>query len=196
MLNDERCEHLPVHATLKGMTSKTAVVSRIALAWIALVMACSDDSTSAPPGRGSAACNEWQSAYCGLVAKCQGANSLCEQVKGITCKSDTEAKQCADAINGAACMPPPAGCDVGAIADTAPAKKMCEDFNAAFCKRFDECQPGSLDTCVAETKMALNCEKVIGATLAYETCMSEIPKIVCTTPSLPDVCKGVLLVAQ
>jgi hypothetical protein len=178
------------------MTTKTAVARPIALAWIALVMACSDDPTPAATGRGSSACNEWQSAYCGLVVKCQGASSLCDQVKGISCMSDTAAKHCADAINAAQCAPPPAGCDVGEIADRAPAKKACEDFQNAFCKRLDECQPGSLATCLDEVKMSLSCDTVIGVSLGFEACMTEIPKIVCTTPSLPDVCKGVLLIGQ
>jgi len=179
------------------MRTKTAVVSRIALAWIALVMGCSDDPGPAgTKGRGSAACNEWQSAYCGYASKCQpsSANSACEQIKGVSCKSDTEANQCAAAINGASCTaPPPAGGDVGSIAEPTPAKKMCEDFKAAFCKRLDECDPGSLATCLEAVKATPDCEKAIAVTLAYETCMSEIPKIVCTAPALPDVCKGVLL---
>jgi hypothetical protein len=178
------------------MTTKTAVARPIALAWIALVMACSDSPSTAPAGRGSAACNEWQAAYCGLVGKCQGANSLCDQVKGIACKSDAEAKRCADLINAAACVPPPTECDVTGIADPAPAAKACEDLNAAFCKRADECQPGSLQTCLDAIKMQLDCSTIIGVTLAYESCMGEIPKIACTSLALPDVCKGVLLKGQ
>ena len=210
MLNDERCEHLPVHATLNVMTTKTAVVGRFALAGIALVMACSDPGTAAPDaasdarsdgqlvGRGSAACNEWQSAYCGLLVKCQSpnANALCEQVRGISCKSDTDATQCADLINATGCAAPPAVCDVGGIADPAPAKKACEDFNAAFCERFDECQPGSLATCLAEVKMSLNCDTIIGISAGFEACMSQIPQMACSNPMLPEVCRGVLLAGQ
>jgi hypothetical protein len=177
------------------MRTKTGVVGRLALAWIALVMACSDSPSAATPGRGSAACNEWQSAYCGFAMKCQvsSANALCDQVKAIVCKSDTEAKQCADVLNGASCTQFPATCDVGTIADPAPAKKACEDFNAALCKRFDECDPGSLATCLEQANMTLPCDKVIGVTMAFEACMSEIPKIVCANPALPDVCRQVLL---
>jgi hypothetical protein len=186
------------------MGTKRAVVSRIALAWIALVMACSDSPGTAAPdahsdvqssGRGTAACNEWQSAYCGLLVKCQSpeASALCEQVKAFSCKSDADAKQCADLINATGCAQPPAVCDIAGIADPAPAKKMCEDFNTAFCKRMDECDPGTFMTCQTSVNTNLDCNKVLGVTLAYEACMIEIPKIACTAMELPAVCKGVLL---
>jgi hypothetical protein len=177
------------------MRTKTGVVGRLALAGIALVMACSDSPSPATPGRGSAACNEWQTAYCGFAMKCNAnnVNTICDQVKAFACKSDTEAKRCADAINAASCTAPPAGCDALDIADPAPAKKACEDYRTAFCKRIDECQPGSMDACVAEFNKTLMCEKAIGVAAGYEACMPEIPKLVCANVTLPDVCRGILI---
>src|SRR5688572_23359372 len=106
---------------------------------IALALACSDDpDNSPPPGRGSSACNEWQAAYCGLVTRCQGPAQACEQIKGIYCESDTEARHCANVISSATCTAgPPAGCSIADIADTAPVQKACTDMQKALCQRND-----------------------------------------------------------
>ena len=164
---------------------------------LALGSGCGDDSgNSGPPGRGSAACNQWQSAYCGLVSKCQGAAQACDQVKGIYCKSDAEAQRCANALGSATCSGPPAGCDVLDIADGAPAQKACTDMQTAVCQRNDECQPGTRDACLTQINDVLNCSKAIGITLAFEQCLVETAKISCTNPTTPLICKGVVLLTQ
>ena len=61
-----------------------------ALVLISLALGCSDDPSNPPAGRGSAACHEWQDAYCGLLAKCMAANTACDQIRGVACKSDDE----------------------------------------------------------------------------------------------------------
>src|SRR5689334_9549953 len=156
------------------------------LAVLALSSGCgSDGGNSPPPGRGSPACNEWQSAYCGLVNKCQGSAQACEQVKSIYCKSDMEAQRCASALNAATCTAgPPAGCDAIDIADPAPAQKSCADMQNALCQRNEECQPGTRDACLTQINDTLNCSKAIGIALAFEQCMTETAKISCTSPMM------------
>jgi hypothetical protein len=169
-----------------------------ALVLLSLALACSDNSSNAAPaaGRGSDACHEWQGAYCGLVAKCQAANAACDQIKGIACKSDEEARRCASAINAQSCAAPPAGCDIAGIADPAPAQKACDDFETALCARNEECQPGSRDACLEQIKGQLACANAIGVGLSYEQCLTDVAKISCTVPSTPETCKGVILVSQ
>jgi hypothetical protein len=167
-----------------------------ALAVASLAFACSDDANNPPAGRGSAACHEWQGAYCGLLAKCQAPNAACDQVKGIACRSDDEARQCANTVNTMQCAAPPASCDVVAIADPAPAQKACEDFQNALCARTEECQPGSQDACLEQVKAALACTRAIGFGLSYEQCMADVAKLACAATAGPDSCKGVILVNQ
>jgi hypothetical protein len=116
-------------------------------------------------------------------------------VKGVTCKSDAEAKRCASELAAATCSALPTTCNIIDIADPAPAQKGCTEFEDAFCKRIDECQSGSKETCLSEVKMTLDCSKAIGITLAFGTCMGEVPKIACASPALPEVCRGVLLLS-
>jgi hypothetical protein len=165
---------------------------------VALVFACSDDpGNAAPAGRGSAACNEWQSAYCGLVTKCQGAAAACDQVKGFYCKSDTEAGRCASLLGVATCNAgPPAGCSITDIADPVPAQKSCADMQKALCERNEECQAGTRDACLAQVNDVLDCTKAIGITLAFEQCLVETAKISCTSPATPPICKGVVVTTE
>jgi hypothetical protein len=160
-----------------------------------LLIGCSDDGGSAgPAGRGTATCHEWQSALCGWYGMClMPGVETCNQIKSIACKSDTEAQRCATALRAASCIAPPANCDVRDLADPAPAKKACEDFGAAFCKRSDECQPGSRDACLQEVESSLTCSEFIGVALTFEQCLAEVPKFSCTAPNTPDVCKAILL---
>lgn len=167
-----------------------------AIALVALGLGCSSGGgNGAPAGRGTPACNQWQSAVCEWITKCQvsGAATTCEQLKGIACKSDAEAQRCATAVASASCTSPPANCNIADLADPVPAKKACEDFQAAACQRNEECQPGTRDACLEQIKGTLDCSVVIGVALAYEQCMTEIKTVACTSTTGPDSCKGVLL---
>jgi hypothetical protein len=176
-----------------GRTDAWAAVFVLA----SLAIGCSGDAGSPPPaGRGSVACHEWHGAYCGLLAKCQASNAACDQVKGIACRSDDEARQCAKVLNAMQCAAPPTSCDVGAVADPAPAQKACEDFETALCARTEECQPGSQDACLEQVKAALACAKAIGVGLSYEQCMVDVAKLACAASAGPDSCKGVILINQ
>jgi hypothetical protein len=162
----------------------------------ALAVGCSGDSgdNGQHAGRGSPACNEWQSALCGWAVRCPvPGGGTCDQVKAIACKSDAEAKRCAEALSAASCSSPPSNCDVRDIADPAPAQKACNDFVSVSCDWTEKCQPGTRDACLQQAKEVLNCSLVIGVTLAYEQCMSEIPGLACTNTDGPPSCKGVLL---
>ena len=168
------------------------------LVLLSLVLGCSDDDPGPPAGRGSTACREWQAAYCGLlINKCMAANSACDQIKSITCKSDDEARRCVGALNAqTVCAAPSATCDVSGIADPAPAQKACDDFGIALCARNEECQPGSRDACLEQLKGMLTCSKAIGVALSFEQCLTDVAKISCAAPTTPDSCKAVILVSQ
>jgi hypothetical protein len=169
---------------------------RGALVLLSLALGCSDDPSGPPAGRGSAACHEWQSAYCGLLNRCMAVNAACEQIKAIACRSDDEARRCVSVLNAQDCAAPPAACDVPAIADPAPAQKACNDFGNALCSRSEECQPGSRDACSEQVKGMLTCSKAVGVALSFEQCLTDIGKVTCEATSAPDSCKAVILVLQ
>ena len=185
------CGHSSIRANLAIM--KVRIRSGI-VATLALVMGCSDDGGNAgPAGRGTATCNQWQSALCQWIGRCtMPPAGACDQIKAIACKSDSQAEHCATALSSASCSAPPENCDVRDLADPAPAKKACEDFGAAFCQKSEECTSGSRDPCLQEVQSTLPCSEFIGVTLAYEQCVAQIRTLACTSPS-PEVCKGILL---
>jgi hypothetical protein len=194
LLRAGRCARVVDRASVLKMRIQHQVRGYAALLLVAMCLRCGDDDgAKQPAGRGTPKCNEWQSAVCGWVARCQGPAILCDQVRSITCKSDSEAQRCASGLAAASCSEPPAQCDVGNIADPAPAKKACEDFLGAFCQRSEECQAGSRDTCLDQLKTTLDCSRAIGVNLAFDRCMTDIPKTTCAAMNLPPACQQVLL---
>ena len=179
-----------------GLAKKNAWPGALVL--LSLALGCSDDDPSPPAGRGSAACHEWQAAYCGLlINKCMAANAACDQIKSIACKSDDEARRCVGVLNAqSSCAAPAVSCDIGAIADPAPALKACEDFGNALCARNEECQSGSRDACLEQFKGMVTCSKAVGVALSFEQCLTDVPTISCAAPTTPDSCKAVILVLQ
>jgi hypothetical protein len=156
--------------------------------------ACSgDDDSSQPAGAGTEPCRSYQLAYCSLGMKCQAPALVCDQAKSVACKSDAEAQRCATALSASSCAAPPSGCDLSDIADPAPAKKACEDFQAAICQRSEECMAGSHDMCVEEIKAAVNCANAIGVKSTFQSCLSETRILACDATEAPEACKGVLL---
>lgn len=166
----------------------------------ALVLAgCPDDSDGAggsPPGRGSAACQDWQDAICAFAAdECSSlTRQRCdEQFKGVTCRSDSAATDCANAFNTATCMAVPPACDLSDIADPAPAQQACETLAARVCERQMECDAATtIESCRAALLMALPCDTAIAYTLDYESCLTAIDTISCTATELPEVCVGAI----
>jgi hypothetical protein len=189
-------------ATVEGMTVARYALHRTFVLF-ALLSACSsdpdgatDDADAGAVGRGSAACHEWQKAYCDWNTTCNGPSAACEQVKGIYCKSDDDASRCAAAMPSATCPALPADCDVGVIADRSWAQKACEDFAASFCARVDACLTGTEEPCMDQVKSVLDCVKALGVTLSYEQCMSSVPNMDCKTLTVPPACRGVLLLGE
>ena len=175
------------------MTEIEALRVSVAAA-LALALSCSDGGGGGgPTGRGTPACHEWQAAVCDWIVKCPvfGAPS-CNQVKGITCKSDAEAVRCASAFRAASCGGPPANCDIPDIADPAPAVKGCNDYKAAACQRLEECQITTRDDCLQQIT-SLDCDRAVGIALTYEKCIAEFRTLACSSSGAPASCSGAIL---
>jgi hypothetical protein len=109
------------------------------------------------------------------------------------CASDAQAKGCANALSSATCQAPPSNCNLPDVADPAPAQKACDDLQLALCQRSDECQAGTLDACLQQIKGMIDCANAIGVMLPYESCMPEVRKLACVSPTLPTACRGIIL---
>ena len=164
------------------------------LVGFALVVACSDDggAETRSMGRGSAACQAWQSAFCQWTGKC-GGGVTCEQIKGLDCKSDAEAQRCATSLSTQACTDALPTCEIADLVDPGPGVTACQQFNAAFCTRQNECNPGYYEICMQQAKRDRNCAEFIGRTLAFEQCIDELRTMTCGSGGAPKVCTGVLL---
>src|SRR5262249_30632209 len=133
-----------------------------AAALLTLTLSCSSPSnngSSGPVGRGTAACNQWQTAICGWVTRCGAplGTACAEQADAISCISDQKAQDCATALNGAGCTAPPAGCDLSDLADPAPAITACNQFTDELCAFEVRCDSTvTSDACHAQAAMALN----------------------------------------
>jgi hypothetical protein len=165
------------------------------------IAACkSDDGSSIPPGRGTAACHEWQRAYCDFATRCASADAAgCQDdASSITCKSDQAALDCAkklDDVNCGAVTADDVACDLAGMADPAPAVKGCNDFVTATCKFAARCGTSDSD-CRAQVATKVDCSKAIGIGLSVEQCLSELDKLSCSVSSAPESCKGIVKVGS
>jgi hypothetical protein len=150
---------------------------------------------SAPVGRGTPACNQWQQALCDWAGRCNPpAESVCNaQAPGVQCTSDQAAQSCAEQLNASDCSTLPVGCDLFDLADPVPAIQACNDFIEALCTRSEECQPGSHDACVADLTSTVDCSTAIGFKLSYEQCLSQIRTLDCAATQSPTSCQGVIV---
>jgi hypothetical protein len=170
---------------------------------ILLPAGCSSEGTgggggggsSAPLGRGTLACNQWQQAFCDWVGRCNPpAQSECEtQAPAIQCTTDQAAQTCADQIKASDCTTFPAGCQLLDLADPAPAIQACNDFIDALCTRSEECEPGSRDACVTDVTSTIDCSAAIGFKLSYEQCISQVRTLDCAATQLPTSCDRVIV---
>jgi hypothetical protein len=166
----------------------------------ALLIGCSNDDNSTPSvdwtiGRGTAACHEWQQAYCELAAKCAGLalTDCARQYQGITCNSDTAAANCATALEAATCVSVPSGCGATDLADTAPAIAGCNQLYTDVCTHDANCGSSTtVDSCVSQMQTQASCDNAIGLELNYETCLAKISAATCTA-SMPTECTDVLV---
>jgi hypothetical protein len=168
---------------------------------VSLASGCgSKDETPEPPGRGSAACNEWQRALCGWAQGCGAAADVvaeCKrQVRGINCKSDELASNCATALSGGACTATTAaGCDIRDLADPVPAQAACSELVGSLCDAFERCGQQDKASCVAEQGPAL-CDNALGVGLSLDSCQSELRTLACSAASLPNSCEDLVLQDQ
>jgi len=162
-----------------------------------LAIACSSPSPpSAPKGRGSAACNEWQTAICAWASKCSSptAATCQDQANSISCISDTKAADCATALNAASCTAFPSGCNLFDLPDPAPAMAACHQFLDELCAAQVRCAPATtLDQCHQLIDATVDCTKAIGVKLTFEQCIADIKALSCQMPTSPASCMGALV---
>jgi hypothetical protein len=159
--------------------------------------ACSSDAgnggtgTTPGGGRGSTACQRWQTAACKFVVGCGLlSQSRCdENYKGIACKSDAQASDCAVKFGSATCASAPAACDISDLVDTAPAIASCNQYLDAICKTTTRCSPTTTATaCHAEVAAQVDCSKAAGLSTSFDTCLRELDTASCTAQAQPDSC--------
>jgi hypothetical protein len=179
-------------------TSIAAMVS-----WSALVLAagCGSSSSTDTPvkGRGTLACNAWQTAICDWASKCSAPNAAAcvDQANGVTCISDEKAQSCATAIAATGCTSVPAGCNLPDLPDPAPAQAACQKFVDTACSATMRCNSTiSADSCQQQIKAALDCTQVNSVKLTFEQCISELTTLSCDASESPAICKGVLVSIQ
>jgi hypothetical protein len=165
--------------------------------------ACSSDAgsggtaASSSPGRGSTACQSWQTAVCKLVVSCGllSQSSCDDNYKGIACKSDTQASDCAKKFQSAACSSPPSACDISDLVDTAPAIASCNQYLDAVCAQTTRCSPTTTAAaCHAEVAAQVDCSKAAGVSTSFETCLHELGALSCTSQTAPKSCDGAIKV--
>lgn len=165
---------------------------------VALV-ACSglsgeDDRDTPDEGRGTAACRQWQDSVCDWAVRCQALErEECDsQFQGVTCRSDTSAKQCAEAWDRASCFQTPPSCSLDSIADPGPAARACDALTEHFCERSTECGISvSEDACLDAEQV--DCSRSVAYRLDYETCIDRIEEIDCEQVRLPAICESVII---
>ena len=184
------------------LIEKLSLILRLFPAILSVGCSSSTDSKSTPVdwtvGRGSAACHEWQQAFCELESKCGTASiSTCaSQVQTVSCTTDTAAANCATSIAAASCSSFPSGCNVTDIADTAAAVQACTDYLTAGCTHDANCGSSTaVEVCVANLQTTLSCSKAIGVKLNYESCMTQIKSADCSS-ALPAECKSLIYVSS
>jgi hypothetical protein len=181
------------------MRSRLIQAASYMLVSATLALACSSPSTpAAPKGRGTPACNEWQTAIVSWASKCGTSTaSLQDQALGITCSSDQTALDCATAFNAAACTALPPGCQLRDLADPAPAAAACQQFIDETCTATVRCDPSTTsDLCHQQASTKVDCTKAIGVKLSFEQCISELKAISCQASMTPASCTGALVSSQ
>lgn len=166
-----------------------------------LIAACGDggDGDKDRPGRGSAACRNWQDAICDLEDNCDGLpRELCdEDYQGVTCLSDAMATSCATRLRDGCRITESEYlmCDIEAIADPLPAQAACDEFVERVCAHFVACGQSPSETeCVAATRLEAKCDDAIAVSLRFEDCMRDVEALECPDVALPASCATVIKV--
>jgi hypothetical protein len=145
-------------------------------------------------GRGSAACQTWQTAICKFVVGCGlSTQSSCDDnYKAIACKSDAVATGCAEKFHSATCTTAPSGCDLSDVGDPAPAIAACNKYLDSVCAGETRCAGTSAGDCHAKVAALVDCSQAIGVTAAFDTCIHELQTLSCTTQADPQACHGAI----
>lgn len=159
------------------------------------VTGCPPQKDDKATGRGTGACNEWQSAYCDLFTRCKSPNApaVCEQARSMECKSDTVAADCATSLADAKCNSIPTGCDEKDVANPTPAVRACKNWIDAVCNVVERCNGSKADCIVLQTAQ-VDCSKALGVKSTMEECLSTLSQLDCGSVSSPvPVCDGVIV---
>jgi len=184
------------------MNRKLATVALTSFISAAAAISACGGSEDPPPsspqvtGRGTPACNTWQTAVCSFAARCSTAPAATcqEQATAISCISDQKAQDCAAALDAATCAMGPPGCDLKDLADPVPAQAACQQFIDETCAFGMRCDATlTLDSCRQQAATQVDCTKAIGAKLQFEQCISEIRALSCTAQAGPPSCSGALV---
>jgi len=133
------------------------------------------------------------------VARCGGSITDCQcydQASAISCISDSVAASCADALGSSSCSTPPSGCDLSDLADPAPAQQGCQDFLGAVCNHDVTCTGTTLDACLADAAMQLDCSQAVGVKPQLDQCIAELGALACSATALPAPCDSAVLLAR
>jgi hypothetical protein len=166
---------------------------------VSLLVACSSTSSgngTPPKGRGTAACNGWQTAICSWASRCGSptAAECQDQANAVSCISDQKANDCANAFNTASCAGPPSSCDIKDLADPAPAMASCQQFLDELCAAQVRCDPTvTAEQCHQVIDPKTDCSRMIGVKLSFEQCIADIRALQCTATAAPASCMGALL---
>jgi len=178
------------------------LIFRLLPAIISVGCSSGNDSKSTPVdwtvGRGTAACHEWQKAFCERQSTCGGVDlvTCANQLQTVTCASDATAANCATSITAATCSTATSGCNISDVADTAWAIQSCTDYLTAACTHDANCGSGiAVDTCVANLQSSSSCAGALGVKLKYESCLAQINAATCTT-TLPADCKSLIYIGS
>lgn len=171
-----------------------------AIVTFSIVSGCSSKNESGyvrPKGRGSAACQAWQKAFCDLVAvECNRLTEAecVDNYYSISCNSDEKAQSCATALDNATCATGlPQGCNLDDLADRQPAIDACNGLVESICtKAANDCHQGTVEECHSELGSSLDCSLAIGFTSGYDSCMSDISQLSCSAAAMPNSCKEVI----
>lgn len=144
--------------------------------------------------RGSASCRAWQRAFCDFAADRCGIlpRPLCDdQQRGIECRDDGQAEQCALDFTMASCERPPLGCEVIDVADRKPAAEACDVYFDALCMSNVRCGLfDNLDSCRIHPLFEFDCSSALSIDPDYEECLRALDNRACNE-SVP-ICDGVI----
>ncbi len=162
---------------------------------VAIVLSCSGEGVpvSVQPvdeedyvGRGSEACQSWQSAVCDRVERCETSEPAgrdCEVHYGsFVCRSDEIAQECADAYADAGCSDPPEECGIAEVVNPKPAVEGCLALLEAYCRNFVACElprAATQEDCLEAYGENFICDNAVGLYPWFEECLDRVPQLPC-----------------